>query len=76
METRIRKVFSRVLRVDEASITLDSSPETITKWDSLGHMTLCLALEEEFGIEFDNDHVVEMRSFGAILQTVGSLAGR
>lgn len=76
MEERIRKVFSRVLRVAESSIALDTTPETIAKWDSLGHMTLCLALEEEFGIEFDNDQVVGMRSYEAIVQTVGEMAGR
>ena len=46
------------------------------KWDSLGHMNLCAALEEEFGIAFDTDQVVGMTNYEAVLNAVSALSNR
>ncbi len=51
-------------------ITEDSSPDTVEKWDSLKHMNLILALEEEFDVQFSDDEVVEMLSVELILLTL------
>ena len=51
MEERIKKVFSNVFNLDIETINNESSPDNIESWDSLKHMNLILALEEEFEIE-------------------------
>lgn len=66
MEQKLKSVMARVFGVDEAEITEDASPDTIEKWDSLRHMNLVLALEEEFGIEFTDNQVVEILSYKLI----------
>ena len=35
----------------------------ISKWDSIGHMSLISALEEGFGITMDIDDIVDFSSF-------------
>ncbi len=35
----------------------------IEQWDSVGHMTLVAAIEDEFGIEMDTDDIIDMSSF-------------
>lgn len=60
MEDRIKRVMAAVFGIAESDITEDASPDTIEAWDSLRHMSLVLALEEEFGVEFTDDQTVEM----------------
>ena len=40
----------------------------VPAWDSLGHMALVAAIEEEFGVELDSDQVIDMASFPIALQ--------
>ena len=52
MKNRIIKVMANVFNIDANIITYDSSPDNIETWDSLKHMNLIVALEEEFCVEF------------------------
>ncbi len=54
--------------IDE--INENSSPDTVKNWDSLQHMNLILALEEEFKISFSDKEIVEMLSVGIIIETL------
>lgn len=62
--------MSKVFNVPSSEITDASSNETIERWDSLGHMNLCLALEEEFGIELDGDNVASMTKYPDVVTVV------
>jgi acyl carrier protein len=63
---KLQGVVARVLGVAPASVVLDSGPHSIPSWDSAGHVNLILALEQEFGVTFDEDEVVELVSVEAI----------
>ena len=75
MEERIFEIVARTLKVPRKSVTLDSSPDTIDSWDSLQHVHLILALEEEFGIQFDVDEIGGMQSVGGIVALVRERSG-
>lgn len=62
--------MSQVFRVAEDQIREGASPQTISNWDSLAHMNLVLALEEEFGVQFQDQELVQMTSFEAILSSL------
>ena len=49
----------------EASILPNLEYQGIIEWDSVGHMTLMVALEESFDIEMDIDDITEFSSFKA-----------
>ena len=70
MRKKVFKVISQIMNVPVEQITDNSSPDTIQKWDSLHHMNLILALEEELGVQFSDDEVVEMLSVELILLTL------
>jgi len=55
-------------------VTLASSAETISSWDSLKHMNLVLALEETFGVLFSEEQIAELTQVGTILTIVAKLA--
>ena len=74
MSETIKLVMSQIFQVELESITVDSSPESIEKWDSLKHMQLVMALEDELGIQFPDDAIPELITYGAIEKMVAELA--
>jgi acyl carrier protein len=66
IEERVRNVMSSVFDVSTDKIKNDTSPDTIDSWDSLKHMNLIIGLEEEFGIEFDDDDIGNLLNFDLI----------
>lgn len=66
IEERIKNVMSAVFTIPVEQIKDDSSPDSIESWDSLKHMNLVVALEEEFEIEFLDDEIIEMMNFSLI----------
>lgn len=65
-ELKLKEALARILDVDVSEITDNASPDTIENWDSLRHMTLVIALEEEFDVEFTDDQVVEILGYKLI----------
>lgn len=63
IKDRIKNVMSAVLEIPSDLINNDSSPDNIESWDSLNHMNLILALEEEFEMEFIDDEILEMMNY-------------
>ncbi len=74
MQERIRVVMAQIFNVDIDSITEESSPENIKRWDSLKHIQLVLAIEDEFDITFSDDDIPNLLSTRAIEDTVRQLA--
>jgi len=66
IEEKIRALMAVVFEVPGEEIHTESSPETIESWDSLKHMNLVVALEEEFDIVFDDDEIIQMLNFALI----------
>jgi len=72
MENRIKKVMSAVFEISVEEINEKSSPDTIESWDSLKHMNLVVALEEEFGIVFEDNELVELLNNSLICNIIKS----
>ena len=63
---RIKNVMSAVFEIPVEQIQDKSSPDTIESWDSLKHMNMVAALEEEFEVEFTDDEILEMMNYALI----------
>ena len=61
-----------IFHVDPSTIGDSTSPDTVARWDSANHISLVLALEEEFGIAFDVSEIESMLSFSRIVQGVAA----
>lgn len=66
MEDRIKNVMAAIFEISADEINDDSSPDNVKSWDSLKHMNLIVALEEEFGVQFKDDEIVEMMNYSLI----------
>jgi len=67
---RVLKIVSQVMEVHLEQLNEESSPDTIENWDSLKHMNLILALEEEFDVTFSDEEIVELLSVEIIVETL------
>lgn len=72
MKDRVFQTVTRVLGLSAEEVNERSSPETIANWDSLKHMNLVLALEEEFSVRFTDDEIMSMLSVQRILGTLST----
>jgi len=66
IENRIKNVMAAVFELTVDKINDNASPDTIESWDSLKHMNLIIALEEEFNITIPDDEVGNMLTFGLV----------
>lgn len=64
---KVARTMAVVIGIDQSEIKPDSSMDSIDKWDSLKHMKIIMALEQEFDVMFDDEDVVEMLSVPLIL---------
>jgi acyl carrier protein len=67
---KVRAVSADIFQVPPGQITPASSPETIENWDSVQHLNLVLALEEQFGVQFEPEEMDQMKSIGGVAELV------
>ena len=65
-EDTLKQVMATMLKMDAFSITADSSMDNMPNWDSLRHMNLVLALEEEFKITIPDEDAGNITSYKLI----------
>lgn len=75
MLNRVLKIVSQVMEVPLEQLNEESSPDTVKNWDSLKHMNLILALEEEFDVTFSDEEIVELLSVEIIVEVLKEKRG-
>lgn len=70
LEEKVKKIIGNVFNLEPHLVSEATSSDTVSKWDSLGHMNLVVALEEEFRIQFSDVQIVEMMNYSLILCVV------
>jgi acyl carrier protein len=65
---RLATIFASVFDIDAGDFSLETVPEDVLRWDSLGHMNLVMKLEDTFDIHFDVDEITEMSSARKIVE--------
>jgi acyl carrier protein len=70
MQNKIKKIFSKIVGINQSKIKPNTSPENTKKWDSLAHMNLVMAYEKELKIKFTDDEINEMLNFELIEEII------
>ena len=68
----VRGIAADVFAVEARTLNAASSPEQVEAWDSVQHLSLVLALEGKYGIQFEPEEMEGMKNLGAIAGLVGS----
>ena len=67
---RLNNVFRDVFDDDSITVTETTTAADIDGWDSLMHITLLSAVEDEFDITFQMKNVVKMKNVGDMVDII------
>ncbi|GAA0554788.1 hypothetical protein GCM10010172_41760 [Paractinoplanes ferrugineus] len=68
---QLREAFRTALDLPADAPVDDLQYQDNEKWDSLAHMSLIAALEDEFGVMIDTDDVINLSSFQEAIKILG-----
>ncbi|MCL2660590.1 MAG: acyl carrier protein [Acidobacteriaceae bacterium] len=64
----LREILADVLEIAPEQVTSDLGTGTAENWDSFRHLQAILALEGEYGVQFDPERVPELTTVALIQQ--------
>ncbi len=67
---RLTKVFRDVFDDEDITINNETTSSDISGWDSLEHINLVCAIEEEFDIKFSMGETVSMKNVGEMEERI------
>ena len=67
---RLNEVFAGVFDDDSIILSDETTAADIDGWDSLRHITLLAAIEDEFEIEFTMGATVKMKNVGEMVDYI------
>jgi acyl carrier protein len=67
---KINEVFRDVFEDDDITVTDETTADDIDDWDSLEHINLINAIEEEFDIKFNMGQIVSMKNVGEMVDII------
>lgn len=71
--TKLEKIFEDVFD-ERISLSESTTADDVEDWDSLTHITLMAAVEQEFGIKFSMKEVSSMKNVGEMVSIIVSRA--
>jgi acyl carrier protein len=70
MEIQIKQIMADLLDLDAESVDESTTQDSTPTWDSLNHVNLIIALEQEFEVTFCPEEIEVMISFRDVLETL------
>ena len=70
MKNKVKNVFVKCLGVSADDIKDELTYKSIAQWDSVAHMSLITALEDEFDIMIEIDDVIDLNSVSKAYEIV------
>jgi len=64
--------MANIFETSEDRITNESSIDTVENWDSLKHLNLIVAIEEQYKISISEEEMAKMTSFAEIKQILSN----
>jgi acyl carrier protein len=70
MNERVKLVIGSILDLDPDSIDESTKADSTPSWDSMNHVRMVAALEEEFNVMFDVQEMQSLTSYGEITRAL------
>jgi acyl carrier protein len=74
MQEKITAIFREAL--GSPAVDENTDPSNIDKWDSISHLHLIVALEDELDVSFEPEEIEEMRSLKIIQEVIEKKLGK
>jgi acyl carrier protein len=72
---KLNGIFRTVFDNDEINIQPEMTANDVDGWDSLSHVNLILAVEQGFGIKFNQRELMTFKNVGDLLRSIESKLG-
>tara|TARA_B100000749_G_C18244465_1_gene389728 strand:+ start:353 stop:580 length:228 start_codon:yes stop_codon:yes gene_type:complete len=72
MDDKIRKIMSEVFSVPVESISEESSRQNLESWNSLNHLQMVFALEDEFQITLSPSEATRIIDFQSVKELLNN----
>ncbi len=63
----LRELLADIFEISPEQVTAELSMEQVDSWDSFRHLQAILALEGEYGVQFDPQRIPELTSVALLL---------
>jgi acyl carrier protein len=70
IKSEVQDVFRRVFGDDTLAVTQKTTQDDIEAWDSLEHINILSIIEQKYGVKFDLNEVMEIKTAGDIMNIV------
>ena len=67
---KVRQTMADIFGVPLEQLTASSSPDNVDTWDSIKHLELVMALEQEFGVQFTPEEIEQLLSVELVADLV------
>ncbi len=69
--SRLESVFREVFDDDTIVLTKEMTANDIDEWDSLTHIQLIVATEQEFNVKFMTAEIADLKNVGEFIALIG-----
>lgn len=67
---KLQVIFKEELANNDLAITEESSANNVNGWDSLSHIQLISAIEDEFDISFSSKEIMSWKNVGEMIDSI------
>ena len=68
--SKLQRIFHDDFDDESIVLTKETSPDDVEGWDSLAQINIIVACESEFGIKFGLSDIFNLKTVGAIVDTI------
>lgn len=70
IQERVTAIFHDVFNRDDITLNHDMTAQDVPEWDSLSHINLIVAIEQEFSIKFSFGELENLKNVGSMLEVI------
>jgi acyl carrier protein len=67
---RLKRIILDALQLEDFDMQDDTTANVVPGWDSLSHVRVIIAIEENYGIRFKTLEVIRLKNVGQLQQLI------
>ena len=68
MDQRLQDIFAAALNIPASAVEAELDRRSVAEWDSLNHLRLVHAFEQQFGVQLTTAEILNLRTVGEFEQ--------
>ena len=72
---RLKRIILEALQLEDFDMQDDTTANMVPGWDSLSHVRIIIAIEENYGIRFKTLEVIRLKNVGQLQRLIDTKTG-